>query len=102
MKGDFYVFKGRGRGTLIGHHHGSTAGDLAQSAQEDVAYDSSEPADKASSGKSSSRSRFHKVRRGETLSSIARKHGTTVAALCRINGLTKRSKLRAGQVIKYS
>lgn len=105
IKGDFYVFKGRGRGTLIGHHAGKGAGgDLAaaQTTEEEVTYDSSAPADKASSAKGASRTRFHKVRRGDTLSSIARKHGTTVAELCRINGLSKRSKLRAGQVIKYS
>lgn len=106
IKADFYVFKGHGRGTLLGRHDGRSAGDsdlaAADSYQEDVTYDSSAPADRGSSAKGSTRTRFHKVRRGETLSSIASKHGTTVANLCRINGLTKRSRLRVGQVIKYS
>ena len=111
VTGDFYVFRGRGHGTLIGSHSGRrnagqelAANTTATSAEEEeVSYNSSEdaaaPAGKA---KSSARTRFHKVRRGETLYSIAKKHGTTVANLCRINGLSKRSKLRAGQVIKYS
>lgn len=45
---------------------------------------------------------LHKVRKGETLSSIARKHGITVDKLCRINNITKRTKLRPGQILRYS
>lgn len=44
--------------------------------------------------------RYHKVKRGETLFSIARSNGLSVDQLRRINGLSKRSKLRAGQVLK--
>ena len=46
-------------------------------------------------------SRFHKVAKGETLSSIARKHGTSVRALCSKNGIKQNSTLRQGQIIKY-
>lgn len=45
-------------------------------------------------------SRYHKVKRGETLFSIARSNGLSVDQLRKINGLSKRSKLRAGQVLK--
>jgi len=45
---------------------------------------------------------FHKVRKGETLSSIARKRHTTVDQLCRMNRITKRTKLRPGQILRYS
>ena len=44
----------------------------------------------------------HKVRKGETLSSIAKKRHTTVAKLCRANGISTRTKLRVGQILKYS
>jgi len=47
-------------------------------------------------------SRFHKVRRGESLYSIARKRGTTVSALMKMNHLTKRSKIRPGQILKFN
>lgn len=50
----------------------------------------------------STRTRFHKVRKGETLSSIAKKHGTTVNRLCKLNGISKTKKLKLGQIIKYS
>lgn len=43
----------------------------------------------------------HVVRQGDTLSAIARQHRTTVARLCRINGLTRTSTLRIGQKIRY-
>ena len=46
-------------------------------------------------------SRYHKVAKGETLSTIARKHGTTINALCRNNGIKTTTKLRIGQILKY-
>jgi LysM repeat protein len=45
---------------------------------------------------------IHKVKKGETLSSIARKHGTTVKKLCSLNHLGKKTKVRVGQIIRYS
>lgn len=42
----------------------------------------------------------HKVKSGETLSEIAEKHGTTVKALMRLNGLKKPTSIRAGQKLK--
>lgn len=48
-----------------------------------------------------SASRYHKVVKGETLSTIARKHGTSVKALCRTNGIKTNAKLRVGQILKY-
>jgi murein DD-endopeptidase MepM/ murein hydrolase activator NlpD len=43
----------------------------------------------------------HKVRKGESLSSIARKHGTTVAALCQLNHVGRNTRLVSGQILKY-
>lgn len=48
------------------------------------------------------RTQYHKVKKGETLSSIARKHGTTVKKLCSLNHLGKKTKVRVGQIIRYS
>ena len=47
-------------------------------------------------------SRFHKVRKGETIYSIARKRGTTVNAIMKLNHLKKTSKLMPGQILKYN
>ena len=51
---------------------------------------------------SASNTRFHKVQRGETLSSIARKRNTTVDAICKLNRISKNMKLRPGQILKYN
>jgi murein DD-endopeptidase MepM/ murein hydrolase activator NlpD len=46
--------------------------------------------------------RYHKVKKGETLSSIARRHGTSVKALCRLNRISTNVRLRPGQILKYN
>lgn len=45
---------------------------------------------------------YHKVERGETLSSIAEKRGVTIEQLCRLNHITKRTRIRAGRILRYS
>jgi membrane-bound lytic murein transglycosylase D len=42
----------------------------------------------------------YKVKRGDTLYSIARKNNEKVARIMQMNGLNQRSKLRVGQIIK--
>ena len=46
--------------------------------------------------------RLHKVKKGETLYSIARKRGTTVDAICKLNRISKNTKLKMGQILKYN
>ena len=59
-----------------------------------------------SGGKNSSQdedytgSQIHRVRQGDTLSAIARRYHTSVAKLCRLNGIKETSILRLGQKIK--
>ena len=49
-----------------------------------------------------SSARFHKVSRGESLYSIARKRGTSVAAICKLNHIRKNARLRPGQILRYN
>jgi len=44
----------------------------------------------------------YNVKDGDTLSSIARKHGTTVDKLCKMNGIKSNAIIRKGQTIKCS
>ncbi len=39
----------------------------------------------------------HVVRRGDTLGGVARRYGTSVTSLCRLNRISSRSTLRTGQ-----
>ena len=57
---------------------------------------------KSSNKRNTASTRFHKVKKGETLYSIARKRNTTVNAICKLNGIGKNMKLRAGQILKYN
>ncbi len=45
---------------------------------------------------------YHQVAKGETLYSIAQKRGVTVDELCKLNHITKKSKLRVGMILRFS
>ena len=57
---------------------------------------------KANNRRNTASTRFHKVQKGETLYSIARKRNTSVNAICKLNGIGKNMKLRPGQILKYN
>lgn len=50
--------------------------------------------------KSARSKKYHTIRSGESLSTIARKHGTSVNTLCRLNGMSKTSTIYAGKKIR--
>ena len=45
--------------------------------------------------------RIYRVKKGDTLSSIAKKTGTPVSRLCKANNMSSRAVLRPGQSLKY-
>ena len=55
-------------------------------------YGQTDKQSKAASGRI-----IHTVKKGETLSSIARKYGTTVSSICKLNKLSTKSTIRVGQ-----
>lgn len=65
-----------------------------------------QPGSGSSSSSSSTRTptnknaKTHRVRSGENLWIIARKYGTTVNVLCKLNGLTETSVIHIGQVVQ--
>lgn len=52
--------------------------------------------------KKQQQSASYKVKDGDTLYKIAQKHGTTVAKLCKLNGIKESAPIHKGQVIKCS
>ncbi len=44
--------------------------------------------------------KYYRIRKGDTLSAIARRNGTTVTALCRLNRINRNSILRIGRTIR--
>ena len=103
--GDFYTFRRssysresaqatrlRGVGGAVSANNGG----------EDQLYTQSASSKRSAATAARSDTRFHKVRRGETLSSIARKRNTTVNAICKLNHISKNIRLRPGQILKYN
>lgn len=45
---------------------------------------------------------YHKVASGETLDSIAKKYGTTIDNLCKLNHISKKKRIKVGQILRYS
>ena len=45
---------------------------------------------------------YYKVRKGDSLSKISRRTGVSIDRLCKLNGITRRTKLRINQVLKCS
>lgn len=50
--------------------------------------------------KAASEAQYYKVRKGDTLSKIAVKHGTSVTRLCKLNGIKSTKTLRVGERLR--
>ncbi len=111
--GDFYVYRSNGKGQLLAEHEVTDVADpqgtgegkaslaaasAAEKTQESQAFQEKRRAEMQAKPRSS----VHKVRSGESLSTIAKKYHTTVSKLCRLNGITEKTILRPGQILKYS
>lgn len=104
--GDYYLFSSAGRSRLI------TSEEANALPSNDILASLGGPtyaADKEAQSKKfqeerrdAIRTNVHKVKSGETLSSIAAKRGTTVARLCKLNNISTKTILRVGQILKYS
>lgn len=44
--------------------------------------------------------KMHRIKRGDTLATIAKRYGTTVSRLCKLNSMTARSTLRVGRSLR--
>ena len=51
-------------------------------------------------GGSKSKKVYYTVRKGDTLSRIAKKHGTTIKKICQLNGIRQNKKLQIGQKLR--
>ena len=99
VTGDTYMFHRdtyENESVLANKARGKSADDEA------VAEETSSSKSRKQSSASSSDIRYHKVKRGETLSSIAKKRGTTIDKLCKLNHISKRMRIRPGQILRYS
>lgn len=54
----------------------------------------------APSSYSSGEKIYHKIRKGDSLSKIAARYGTTVSKLCALNGITRNTTIRVGRSLR--
>ncbi len=92
VTGDFYVFHGTPAKGVIEYEESSVM----------ASADGSAPSVAAPQAVAAPSPLYHKVRKGDTLSKIAKEKGLTVDKICRLNGIKKTSMLKLGQVLRLS
>ena len=108
VKGDFYLFRSSGRGTMLAANDNIVGGEEEMSEEAALALQAKEAESEAfqqqkiKQMKAKPRTHIHKVKSGESLSSIARKRGTSIDRLCRLNNIKRNTILRPGQILRYS
>ncbi len=100
IKGDSYVFHPNGKGVLAGTHDIVGGEDVAENTA--AAKASSSQQFQSQKMDRTTRSQIHKVKKGDTLSAIAKKYHTTVDKLCELNKISKNKTLRPGQILRCS
>jgi murein DD-endopeptidase MepM/ murein hydrolase activator NlpD len=103
VTGDFYTFRRStySRESVQANRLRGVNGASFSSNDDDMLFSDNSSSKKARRNVASN-TRFHKVKKGETLYSIARKRNTTVAEICKLNRIGKNMKLRPGQILKYN
>jgi len=92
---DYYTFVApRGYKTYVYED-----GDAQSKAGSDAKYKAK--ANKKSRASASHTPRIYRVKKGDTLSRIAKKTGVSVSHLCKANNMSSRATLRPGQALKY-
>ena len=108
VKGDFYLYCSNGRGMMLAATDKVDGGEeemdeeTARALMEKEAESEAYQQKRIEQMRAKPRTSVHKVKAGDTLSSIAHKYGTTVDRLCRLNNIKKTSVLRLGQILRYS
>ncbi|MBQ8968557.1 MAG: peptidoglycan DD-metalloendopeptidase family protein [Bacteroidaceae bacterium] len=103
VRGDFYVFRRNGHSQLMAAHDVQNLPEVpAVEMQQTKAEESRVYQQQKMASRAQNRSRMYKVRQGDTLSKIARQHGTTVERLCKLNHISRTATLRLGQILKCS
>lgn len=108
VKGDFYLFRSSGRSVMLAaaddidggeeEMDEETANALIEKEAESAAFQQK----KIQEMQAKPRTNVHKVKSGETLSTIARKRHTSIDRLCSLNNIKRTTILRPGQILRYN
>ena len=82
-------------------HYFSINSHYGQTDEQSLAASQKKPSEPTSSkAKSQAKKTYHTVKKGDSLSKIAKKYGTTVTKLCQLNGIKKNKTLKIGQKLR--
>ena len=81
---------------LLKRRHFSIYAKFDQNFDDEIEAEKQEEAER----KAAAAVKYHTVRSGDTLGAIARKHGTTVSKICKLNNIKSTSILRIGQKLR--
>ena len=100
VTGDYYAFD---RSTYDSE---SAAATRARGKMDGSSYASNSRNDYATNDRATSgltdQVQYHKVTEGETLASISKKLGVSIDKICKLNHISKTTRLRPGQILRYS
>ncbi len=104
--GDYFVYRSGGKGTLI-ESHDVVGGESEISEEEAMLLAKADESrafqeEKKQEMKSKPRNNVYRVKTGDNLSAIAKRHGTTVKKLCKLNNISENTTLRIGQILKFN
>ena len=111
---DYYMFrkKAAGAGRAVAQRNAKTTS-VNEEIQEPVVSENNQASmrtiretttrsNKQRSTSPRQKNKSYKVKKGDTLYSIAKRSGMTVDQLCKMNGIKKNSSIKPGQVLKHS
>ena len=111
---DYYMFrkKAAGAGRAVAQRNAKTTS-VNEEIQEPVVSENNQASmrtiretttrsNKQRSTSPRQKNKSYKVKKGDTLYSIAKRSGMTIDQLCKMNGIKKNSSIKPGQVLKHS
>lgn len=99
---DYYMFRANGSGYAMGPHSGSKVTLAQMEAEAQKAAKAKESRNFQVEKRTRAAAQIHRVRKGESLYVIAKKHGITVNKLCKLNRISTTTTLRPGQILRLS
>jgi murein DD-endopeptidase MepM/ murein hydrolase activator NlpD len=86
---------------LLLKHYFSINSHYGQTDEQSLAASKKKPSEpKSSKTKQQGKKTYHTVRKGDNLSKIAKRYGTTVSNICRLNGIKQNKPLKVGQKLR--
>ena len=85
---------------VLKKHYFNINSHYGQTDEQSLAASKKKPTDPQSTKSKQGKKIYYTVRKGDTLTKIANRHGTTVSNICKLNGIRANKALRVGQKLR--